>query len=273
MLAFIVALVWVVGSVGCAAPAAGAGPKANVSLAGRWAGSFMGQRGAEGGTVRMVIDPDGRVRGSMRDAGTAAEGASPRMATLQGRVDGGRMRLQITWVGGTPSAYSGDCSNEALGSLGVNLLPESGGAAGMLVVSLHEQGVSGRPPYGEPAKTVQPDFQRQWTGNWIVNWYDGGADYGSGTVSVGPDGTLSGQLVDDAFNTAEWNEPLSATLKGTIVADGTVTGGITWGNGRPGWTLHGKAYFSGPEMFQVQLAPGGATDATRVMTFTFHRGN
>ena len=199
--------------------------------------------------------------------------AAARMATLQGSVQGGRMKLQVAWVGGATRAFSGDCSNQGLGSLGVNLSPDSGDASGTMVLCMHEQGVSGSPPYGEPLKTAQPDFQRRWTGNWIVNWYDGGADYGSGVASIAPDGTVSGQLVDDAFNTAEWNQPVGATLKGTIGPDGTMNGSMAWSSGRPGWSLVGKAYFTGPEMFQVQLAPRTNADATNTLTFSFHRGN
>jgi hypothetical protein len=48
--------------------------------------------------------------------------------------------------------------------------------------------------------------------------------------------------------------------------------GIAWSDGRPGWSLNGKAYFAGPETFQIQLAPKIGADATRTLTFTFHRG-
>ena len=273
ILAIVAVIGCVIGMSGCAAPAAGAGPKANVSLAGRWSGSFMARQGGEGGSARLVIDADGRVRGSLRDAAMQPGAVgTPRMATLDGRVNGGQMKLQVSWVGGAAAGFSGDCSNQALGSLGVNLLPDSGPASGMIVLSLHEQGVSGKPPFGEPAKTVQPDFQKQWTGNWIVNWYDGGPDYGSGVASIAADGTVSGQLVDDAFNTAEWNQPVNATLKGKIGPDGAMAAGIAWSDGRPGWSVNGKVYFTAPESFQIQLAPKTGAVATRTLTFTFHRG-
>jgi hypothetical protein len=149
ILAIVAVIGCVIGVSGCAAPAAGAGPKANVSLAGRWSGSFMARQGGEGGSARLVIDADGRVRGSLRDAAMQPGAVgTPRMATLDGRVNGGQMKLQVSWVGGAAAGFSGDCSNQALGSLGVNLLPDSGPASGMIVLSLHEQGVSGKPPFG-----------------------------------------------------------------------------------------------------------------------------
>lgn len=255
---------------GCASPAAGAGPKANVSLAGRWAGSFMTSQGG-GGTARLVIDEQGRVRGSCTDtAGThAGDTAKPRVASVQGSVSGGRMKLEVAWSGGGVQRCSGTCSNQGRGSLGANLKVDGGGE---MVLALHEQGVPGRPPYGEPVKTVQPDFQKQWTGTWTVNWFDGGADYGSGSVTIAADGTIDGSLVDDAFNTTEWNQPVGATMKGKIGPDGSMTAGIAWSTGRPGWGLDGKAYFTGPETFQVQCTPTGTGDAAqRAITMTFHR--
>lgn len=256
--------------VGCAAPAAGAGPRANVSLAGRWAGSFLSSNGG-GGTARLVIDESGRVRGSISDlAGThAGETPSPRVGTVQGSLEGGRMKLEIAWSGGVADRCSGAWSNQGRGSLGANLNCEGGG---QIVLALHEQGVPGRPPYGQPARMVQPDFQRQWTGTWTVNWFDGGADYGSGTVTIAADGTMDGALVDDAFNTAEWNQPVGATLKGKVGPDGSMSAGIAWSTGRPGWGMEGKAHFTDPESFQVQFTPTGSGEvAERSVTMTFHR--
>jgi len=260
--------------VACAAPAAGAGAKANVSLTGRWAGNFMANNGASGGAIRMVIDPDGKVRGSLTD--TASTHADPKalpiVATLDGSVNGGVMKLKVTWSGGALTHYSGDCSNQGLGSLGANLKPASGSSATPMVLSMHEQGISGRPPYGIPASTVQPEFQRQWIGSWTVNWYDGGADYGNGTVRIAVDGSVDGALVDDAFNTTQWNQAVSALFKGMITPDGTMTAAISWSDKRPGWSIHGKAYFTGPESFQIELSPPKAgDDAATTITMTFHR--
>ena len=57
-----------------------------------------------------------------------------------------------------------------------------------------------------------------------------------------------------------------------IGPDGAMAAGIAWSDGRPGWSLNGTAYFAGPETFQIQLAPKTGADATRTLTFTFHRG-
>ena len=257
---------------GCAAPATGSGRESGVSVAGRWAGSFMQANGAGGGSARLVIDADGRVRGSMRESATNVNSGTPRVATVEGTERAGTLKLQVAWVGGAAASYEGTVNAQAPGSLGVNLRPSAGGADAM-VLALHAQGVSGRPPFGQPTQTAAPDFQKRWTGTWTVNWYDGGADYGSGTVRIDADGTIDGALADDAFNTAEWNQPVGATLKGRIVADGSVTAGIAWNTGRPGWSLSGKAHFTGPESFQVQLSSGAGGDAAaNAITMTFHRG-
>lgn len=255
---------------GCASTAAGAGPRANVSLAGRWSGSFLSSQGG-GGTARLVIDDAGRVRGSISDsAGThAGEATRPRVGAVEGSLESGQMKLAITWSAGEVQRCSGKWSNQGRGSLGANLDCEGGGE---IVLALHEQGVPGRPPYGQPARMVQPDFQRQWIGTWTVNWFDGGADYGSGTVTIAADGTLDGALVDDAFNTTEWNQPVGATIKGKVGKDGSMTAGIAWSTGRPGWGVEGKAHFTGPESFQIQFTPTGSGDpAERSITMTFHR--
>lgn len=255
---------------GCASSAAGAGPRGNASLAGRWAGSYLASTGG-GGTARLVIDENGQVRGSITDnAGThAGEAAQPRVASVQGSVGQGQMKLEIMWTGGPVERCSGRWSNQGMGSLGANLKCDGGGE---VTLALHEQGVPGRPPYGQPSKMVQPDFQKQWTGTWTVNWFDGGADYGSGTVTIASDGTINGALVDDAFNTTEWNQPVGATMKGKVGPDGAMTAGIAWSTGRPGWGLDGVAHFTGPESFQVQFTPTGSGDlAGRAITMTFHR--
>lgn len=257
-------------STGCASSAAGAGPRGNTSLAGRWAGSYLTNRGG-GGTARLVIDEKGQVRGSVTDSvGThAGQAPSPRVASVQGSVGQGQMKLEIAWSGGRVERCSGRWSNQGMGSLGANLKGEDGNE---ITLALHEQGVPGRPPYGQPAKMVQPDFQKQWTGTWTVNWFDGGADYGSGTVTIAADGTIDGALVDDAFNTAEWNQPVGATMKGKVGPDGAMTAGIAWSTGRPGWGMKGMAHFTGPESFQVQFTPTGSGEtAEQAITMTFHR--
>ena len=106
-----------------------------------------------------------------------------------------------------------------------------------------------------------------------MNWYAGGPDDGSGVASIAADGTVSGQLVDDAFNTAEWNQPVSATLKGKIGPDGAMTAGIAGSDGRPGWSVNGTAYFAGPENFPTQLAPKGGAEAVAKVTFPVQRGH
>lgn len=257
---------------GCAAPATGSGRQSKVSVAGRWSGSFMQANGEGGGSVRLVIDPDGRVRGSMRESAANAGAGTPRVGTVEGSEQGGTLKLSVQWVGGAAASYQGTVSAPSPGSLGANLRP-AGGGADALVLAMHEQGVSGRPPYGQPAKTVAPDFQKQWMGTWTVNWFDGGPDYGSGTVRIAADGSMDGALADDAFNSAEWNQPVGATVKGKIGPDGSVAAAIAWGTGRAGWGMSGKAYFTGPESFQVQFSPGqGADAAATAITMTFHRG-
>ena len=236
----------------------------------------MSNKGASGGTVRLVIDPDGRVRGSMNDSAVTHSGdtVSPRVATVVGTANGGTLKLVVSWTGsGAAEKYSGACSNKGFGSLGANLVPDGSNAANMMVLSLHEQGVSGSPPFGTPATTQQPDFQKRWTGTWIVNWFDGGPDYGSGTVRISEDGVMNGALVDDAFNSTEWNEPVQATLTGKIGPDGAVVASIAWSSGRAGWGMQGKAYFSSPETFQIQFSPTAVGDvAGQSITMTFHRG-
>lgn len=230
----------------------------------------MSSRGA-GGAARLVIDEQGRVRGSFTDtAGThAGEAPRPSVASVQGSVGGGQMKLDVAWSGGSVVRCSGPWSNQGRGSLGANLKSEGGDA---FTLALHEQGVPGRPPYGVPTQTVQPDFQKQWIGTWTVNWFDGDADQGIGTVAIADDGSMNGSLVDDAFNTAEWNQPVGATLKGKVGPDGSMTAGIAWSTGRPGWGLQGKAHFTAPETFQVQFTPTGPGDvASRAITMTFHR--
>jgi hypothetical protein len=273
--AWMAATAFILMAWGCAGAPVGAGMHADATLAGRWSGSFMSNQGGRGGTARMVIDQQGRVRGSITDTVGTHAGAdvSPSVGTLQGTVHGSSMQVEVAWAGGgSVQKYRGTCMNPGVGSLGVNLKPDGGGASGELVLSLHEQGVSGQPPFGVPAATVQPDFQKRWTGTWTVNWFDGGPDYGTGTVRISPDGTVDGALVDDAFNTAEWNQPVHATLKGRIGPDGSIDAGIAWSSGRSGWGLTGKAHFTGPETFQVQFSPTGTGDeATRSVTMTFHR--
>jgi hypothetical protein len=257
---------------GCAAPATGSGDQSNRSVAGRWAGNYMLANGAGGGSARLVIDADGRVRGSLREGAAAAGSGTPRVGTVQGTERGGTLALSVQWVGGSSANYQGTVNAQAPGSLGVNLRPAAGGADAM-VLALHAQGMSGLPPYGQPPKGPAPDFQRAWVGTWVVNWYDGGPDYGSGNVRIAADGSMDGQLVDDAFNSAEWNQPVGATLKGHIAADGSIDAGLAWSTGRAGWSVTGKAYFTGPESFQVQFSPaGGDASAGKSVTMTFHRG-
>ena len=62
-------------------------------------------------------------------------------------------------------------------------------------------------------------------------------------------------------------------MKGSIGPDGAVTATIAWSTGRTGWGMTGKAYFTGPESFQVQFSPTGTGDvAANTVTMTFHRG-
>ena len=246
----------------------------------RWSGSFMNSSGTSGGQARFVIEQSGRVRGSMTDTvwSQANPTAPPRVATVTGLLGpGDDIGLTVTWTGGAYFSYAGTWSHPTTGSLGANLKATTSkgqSEVDQITLALHEQGIPGAPPYGVAQKTVMPDFQKQWTGTWTVNWYDGGADWGTATVRVTADGTMSGAMVDDGFNSTEWNQAVSATFAGKIGPDGSTTGTVTWSDTRPAWPVTGKAYFVDPEKFQLNFSPASktATPANSI-TMTFMRGH
>ena len=246
----------------------------------RWSGSFMNSSGTSGGQARLVIEQSGRMRGSMTDTvwSQANPTAPPRVGTVSGLLGpGDDIGITVTWTGGAYVSYAGTWSHPTTGSLGANLKATTSkgqSEVDQITLALHEQGIPGTPPYGVAQKTIMPDFQKQWTGTWTVNWYDGGADWGTGTVRVTADGTMSGALVDDGFNSTEWNQSVSAAFAGKIAPDGSTTANVTWSDTRPVWPVTGKAYFVDPEKFQLNFSPASktATPANSI-TMTFMRGH
>jgi hypothetical protein len=245
----------------------------------RWAGSFMNASGTSGGTMRMVVDQSGRVRGSMNDSvWTHDHSASPpRVGTVSGTLGPGQdIALTVHWSDGGSESYSGAWSHPSPASLGADLKANTSSSQSrvdQITLSLHEQGVAGSPPYGVPKQSVMPDFQKQWTGTWTVNWYDGGADWGTGSVRVTSAGVLNGSLADDGFNSTQWNQAVSATMSGTIGPDGSTTATVTWSDGRAPWSMSGKAYFTNPEQFQINFTPTDhVKTASKSITVTFMRG-
>ncbi len=240
----------------------------------------MNSSGTSGGQARLVIEESGRIRGSMTDTvwSQANPTAPPRIATVSGLLGpGDDIGLTVTWTGGAYISYTGTWSHPTTGSLGANLKASTSKGLSdvdQITLALHEQGVAGAPPYGVAQKTVMPDFQKQWTGTWTVNWYDGGADWGTGTVRITATGAISGSLVDDGFNSTEWNQAISAQITGTIGPDGSTTATVTWSDTRPAWSMTGKAYFTEPEKFQLNFSPVSktATPANSI-TITFIRGH
>lgn len=227
----------------------------------------------------MVVDQSGRVRGSMTDSvwSHANPTSPPRMGSVSGTLGPGQdLALTVAWTGGASDSYSGTWSNPSPGSFGANLKANSANGQSrvdQVALTLHEQGMSGAPPYGVAQQSVMPDFQRQWTGTWTVNWYDGGADWGTGLVRVTAAGVLSGSLADDGFNTTAWNQAVSATIAGNVAPNGATTATVTWSDGRPAWLMVGKAFFTNPEQFQLNFTPANQNQtAANTITMTFMRG-
>jgi hypothetical protein len=121
---------------------------------------------------------------------------------------------------------------------------------------------------------IRPADPEACAGSWSAAWYDGGVDRGVGTVRIGADGSVDGLLRDDAYNSAEWNQPVGAFLKGRVARDGSFQGSIAWSSGRAGWNLVGNLGTEPSGALRLQASPpGGVDDAMRTLTVTLRRAD